>query len=124
MSGKGYKSDIIIKDRYKRVWALDSTLNILWFNFINTGHYPYAYDVDRDGKDEVLTGYSLIDDNGDLLWNLDDQLQDHADGIAMLPFYEGDEPMVMCAASDEGMFFANAKGEYAAISIPLASNIL
>ena len=110
LSGKGYDGDIIIKDRYKRVWAYNSNLQLLWYNFINTGHYPYAYDIDGDGKDEVAIGYSLIDDDGSIIWSLDEKLNDHADGIAVVRYKEGAEPVILCSASDEGIFFADKNG--------------
>ena len=110
LSGNGYDGDIIIKDRYKRVWALNSNLQMLWYNFLNTGHYPYAYDIDSDGKDELAIGYSLIDDDGSIMWTLDDQLRDHADGIAVVPYKTGADPVILCSASDEGIFFADKNG--------------
>lgn len=110
LSGKGYDGDIIIKDRYKRVWALNSNLKLLWHHFLNTGHYPYAYDIDGDGKDEVALGYSLIDDDGSIIWSLDDKLNDHADGVAVLPYKKGEDPILLFAASDEGIFFADKNG--------------
>jgi rhamnogalacturonan endolyase len=111
LSDKGYDGDIIIKDRYERVWAMDAQLNILWYSKLNTGHYPFAYDVDEDGKDELLIGYSLLDDDGSTMWTLEDKLDDHADGVAVVKYTEDSEPIIMCAASDEGLFFANLKGE-------------
>ena len=111
LQGKGYDHDIIIKDRYERVWAMDKQLNILWYQTLNTGHYPYAYDVDQDGKDELLIGYTLLDDDGTALWTLENDLDDHADGVAMVKYHEDADPIFMCAASDEGLFFANMHGE-------------
>ncbi|MCJ7778430.1 MAG: hypothetical protein MUP16_08970 [Sedimentisphaerales bacterium] len=70
LRGKGYDSDIIIKDRYRYLWAFDDKLKLLWEAECNTGHYPYAYDVDDDGKDELMMGYTLFDDNGGKLWTL------------------------------------------------------
>ena len=111
LQGRGYDHDIIIKDRYERVWAMDNQLNILWYQTLNTGHYPYAYDVDQDGKDELLIGYTLLDDDGSTLWTLENDLDDHADGVAMVKYHEDADPIFMCAASDEGLFFANMHGE-------------
>ena len=111
LRGKGYDHDIIIKDRYERVWALDDQLNVLWYSKLNTGHYPFAYDTDGDGKDELLIGYSLLDDDGSTIWTLENELADHADGVAAVKYTEDGDPIVMCAASDEGVFFANLKGE-------------
>ena len=49
-------SDILIKDRYCRVYALDSDLNLMWKykSPKNTGHFPMAVDVNGDGHDELL----------------------------------------------------------------------
>jgi hypothetical protein len=112
LRGTGHESDIIIKDRYQHLWALDNRLEVLWTGSCVTGHYPYAYDVDGDGKDELSIGYSLFDDDGTKLWSLDDRIKDHADGVAIVKFdpENNDEPMLLCAASDEGMFFADMKG--------------
>jgi hypothetical protein len=111
LRGQGRAGDIIIKDRYQSVWALDEKLNVLWSGQCVTGHYPYAYDTDNDGKDEVMMGYTLFDDDGTVLWTLDETVTDHADGVALVPFREGEAPRLLCAASDEGMFFANMRGE-------------
>ena len=111
LRGTGYDRDIIIKDRYERVWALDDQLNILWYRKLNTGHYPYAYDIDNDGKDEILIGYSMLDDDGSTIWTLENVLEEHADGVAVVKYLENAEPVVLCAASDEGMLFANLKGK-------------
>jgi rhamnogalacturonan endolyase len=110
LRGTGAPRDIILKDRYWHVWALNDRLEPLWDVELNTGHYPYAYDVDDDGKDEIAIGYSLIDDDGRILWSLDRELKDHCDGVAVVRFLEGAEPRVMNAASDEGLFFADLKG--------------
>lgn len=110
LSGKGYPADIILKDRYTHLWAYDNKLELLWEGESRTGHYPYAYDIDKDGKDELLIGYTMFDDNGKKLWTLDDKIQDHADGVAVIRFKENDEPKILCAASDEGIFFADPKG--------------
>jgi len=113
LRGVGRASDLIIKDRYRSFWALNDRLEILWHGQCVTGHYPFAYDVDGDGKDELAIGYSLFDHDGKLLWTLDDVLKDHADGVAIVK-YSADaeaEPRLMCAASDQGMFFADLRGK-------------
>ena len=110
LRGTGYDSDIIIKDRYRYLWAFNNKLELLWEAECNTGHYPYAYDVDNDGKDELMMGYTLFDSDGKKLWSLDDTVQDHADGVAILKFKPESELRLLCAASDEGIFFTNMKG--------------
>ena len=110
LRGTGRDSDCILKDRYQSLWAFDDTLNVLWSAQCNTGHYPYAYDVDNDGKDELMMGYTLFDDNGDVLWSIEDTIQDHADGVAIVKFRDSDAPRLLCAASDEGMIFTDMGG--------------
>jgi hypothetical protein len=83
----------------------------MWSGTCRTGHYPYAWDIDNDGKDEMAIGYTLVDEDGSVLWSLDDQIQDHADGIAIVPFTKEGPLKILCAASDEGIFFTDLKGE-------------
>lgn len=111
LRGTRYDRDIIIKDRYQHVWALDDQLNILWNRKLNTGHYPYAYDIDHDGKDELVIGYSMLDDDGSIMWTHDKTLDEHADGVAVVKYRENADPVVLCAASDEGMLFLNGRGD-------------
>ncbi|QDU81970.1 hypothetical protein Pla110_37220 [Polystyrenella longa] len=110
LSGNGFDGDLILKDRYLNVWSFDNDLNLKWSAQCNTGHYPYAYDVDDDGKDEIMVGYTLFDDDGKPIWSLDSKVTDHADGVAIVPFMKGEAPRLLCAASDEGMFFADMAG--------------
>ena len=110
LQGLGYDSDIILKDRYRYLWAFDKELRLLWQAECNTGHYPFAADIDGDRKDELMMGYTLFDDNGECLWTLDDRLQDHADGVALLRFRPGGNLKLLCAASDEGIFFTDSRG--------------
>ena len=111
LQGKGFDSDFILKDRYQYLWAYDSNLKLLWKNECRTGHYPFAYDTDNDGKDELLAGYSLFDHDGKMLWSLDNELSDHADGVAIVRYDKDEDPRIICAAGDEGLFFANLNGQ-------------
>lgn len=110
LRGTGKDRDLIIKDRYWNLWALNDKLEVMWTGSCVTGHYPYAYDIDNDGKDELMMGYTLFDDDGKKLWSLDGEIKDHADGVAIVRFRRDLELRLLCAASDEGMFFADLKG--------------
>ncbi|HPX25341.1 MAG TPA: hypothetical protein PLG87_00935 [Treponemataceae bacterium] len=72
--------DIILKNRYSDMWALDKDFNLLWKHTGNIGHFPYVYDIDGDGMDEVMAGYDMLDQDGSVLWSCKD-LDDHADCI-------------------------------------------
>ncbi len=114
LRGNGYPQDIIIKDRKSHMWALNDKLEVLWTGYTkgNSGHYPFAYDVDKDGKDELALGYKLYDNDGTVLWDMGKQLNTHADGIAILNFNpEKDaEAQIMYAAGDEGYIRLDLNG--------------
>jgi hypothetical protein len=67
--------------------------------------------MDEDGKDELAIGYSLLDDDGSVIWSLDDQVKDHADGVSIVKLREDLPLTFLNAASDEGMFFADMQGK-------------
>lgn len=112
VSGKDRPSDIIIKDRYCRLYALDSGLNLLWKyqSSKNTGHYPFAVDINRDGFDEVLCGYTLLDHEGKELWSYPIE-SDHTDEIVAGRFMAGSEAgHFACASGSEGFFIGDYEG--------------
>ncbi|PRX96134.1 discoidin domain-containing protein [Allonocardiopsis opalescens] len=74
-------SDILLKDRYNQVWALDSYGEVLWTHRGNPGHYPWPYDFDDDGDQELMAGYEFLESDGTLRWTAD--MADHADTMWM-----------------------------------------
>ena len=110
--GKGWDSNILIKDRYTNFWVLNNKLKVIWEGSCKTGHYPYAIDADNDGKDELAIGYSLYDNDGKVLWCLDKQIGDHADGVAVVRFTEdsGSDLTIMYSASNAGYARADLQG--------------
>ncbi len=111
LQGQGYDSNIILKDRYNYVWAYNEQLRLLWHSECRTGHYPYAYDINGDGKDELALGYTLYSPEGKKVWSLDNTLSDHADAVALVKLKKDDPLYFLCAASDEGFFLANLEGK-------------
>ncbi|MBR6072036.1 MAG: hypothetical protein IKP77_04295 [Acholeplasmatales bacterium] len=108
--GLGYKGDIIIKDRYQNVWAIDINGNILFrYHHKNTGHFPYVFDYDNDGKDELLIGYDLVDSNGNILWSLP-MNSDHTDEIIYCKLKHDMEEKFILASGNEGMNIINKDG--------------
>ncbi|MCD7752720.1 MAG: hypothetical protein LUI10_13465 [Lachnospiraceae bacterium] len=105
-------SDLLIKDRYCRVYALDSDLNVMWKykSPKNTGHFPMALDVNGDGKDELLCGYTLLDSLGHPLWTYPIQV-DHTDEIVAGKFMAGsDQPYFACVSGTQGFFIGDFHG--------------
>ncbi|MBD7910757.1 GDSL-type esterase/lipase family protein [Clostridium cibarium] len=82
LSGNEFPQDIILKNRYTKMWAMDKNFNLLWEHEGNIGHYPWICDINGDDKDEVLAGYDMLDSKGNVLWSCKD-LKDHADCITI-----------------------------------------
>src|SRR5262249_26766993 len=106
------RHDILIKDRYWNFWIYNNQLKDLWTGAAQTGHYPYPVDIDGEGRDKILIGYSLWDHTGKQLWNRDDALHDHADGTMMgnpSPDPKA-EPRAYSGGSDEGFIMVDLRG--------------
>jgi hypothetical protein len=80
LSGNSWPSDIILKDRYTNAYAVDKNFNRLWSFSGATGHYPWNYDFDKDGRDEIMMSYCYLDHDGRQIWKCADAT-DHADCI-------------------------------------------
>jgi outer membrane protein assembly factor BamB len=80
-SGHAYPQDVLVKNRYGRVWALDRNLEVMWSHEGNTGHYPWPHDFDGDGRDELMCGFALLGHNGARIWEA--KLPGHSDATAV-----------------------------------------
>ena len=110
VSGKDRPSDLLIKDRYARLWLYDNQGNLLWtFSHNNTGHFPYAYDFNKDGKDEIFSCYNMIDSKGNLLWELPIST-DHTDEIVIGPIDPDEEDLLAIVSGWEGFMLLRPDG--------------
>jgi len=109
VSGNPKPQDILIKDRYHNVWVYNKDFKLLWGASCNTGHYSYAYDIDKDGKDELLIGYTLFDDDGSKIWEIPG-LKDHADGIVISPIGLDGKIKIVIAGGDDGIMIVDTDG--------------
>lgn len=118
VSGKERPSDILIKDRYARIWIFDSDFNLLWkFIHNNTGHFPYAYDFNGDGKDEIFSCYNMISSDGKLVWELP-IATDHTDEIVIGPIDpDKNEDLIAIVSGWEGFMLVDTKGNILARDI-------
>jgi len=84
LEAKGRDGNMIIIDGKDNVYAFDERIRLLWSQNVKDASFPAADDIDGDGKDEIATAFSLLDDNGDLIWNVEDQFGAQVNEIAML----------------------------------------
>jgi hypothetical protein len=113
LSGARRPQEIVIKDRYRWFWVFDKDLQLRWQGEGQTGHFPFPVDVDRDGRQEFVIGYSLWSHTGKPLWSNDAKLRDHADGISV-GSYGADPnapPRVYICGSDEGFLMFDHTGK-------------
>lgn len=110
--GLGYKGDFILKDRYKNVWAYRaSDFKLLWrYHHKNTGHFPYIYDFDGDGRDEMFVGYDMVKD-GNILWSLPIN-SDHTDEIIYASSLKNGVKHLYLASGNEGFNIVNTDGTF------------
>jgi hypothetical protein len=112
--------DLIVKDEYTHMWAYTDEFQPLWDRALNIGHYPRARDINGDGKDEVMAGYSMLAADGHTLWTVPggDPVKnlypgsEHADAMLIERFGpEPDAPLrIAMAASDLGFIFMDVNG--------------
>jgi hypothetical protein len=112
LSGDKGRHEILVKDVYSGFWIFNSELELLWHGQGLTGHFPYPFDADGDGRDEILIGYSMWDHTGRQVWSRDSELKDHADSVVMgnLSSDPKAEPRVYASGSDEGFLMFDRRG--------------
>ncbi|HEX3446665.1 MAG TPA: hypothetical protein VHS97_00310 [Isosphaeraceae bacterium] len=112
LRGHGKRQEVMIKDRYTHFWIYNNHLEPLWQGQGQTGHYPYPFDIDGDGHDELAIGYAVWNHKGHQLWSRDRELRDHADGLAVGSFGSDPkaEPRVYAWGSDEGFLVFDRRG--------------
>ena len=111
VSGNERPSEILIKDRYSRLWIYDSDLNLKWeFSKYNTGHFPFAYDFNGDGKDEIFSCYNMVSGDGKLMWSLP-IVTDHTDEIIVGTFGPGQDERIAMVSGWEGFMIVSKDGK-------------
>jgi len=72
LTGGESPTDILVKDRYHRIWAYDRAGKLLWSvtdpGGYRTAHQPRPIDLDGDGRDEIIAGYAMLNHDGAVRW--------------------------------------------------------
>ena len=72
LTGKGWPTEILVKNRYQQIWAYHADGELLWTSQspggYRTAHQPLPVDLDGDGRDEILAGYAALNSDGSVRW--------------------------------------------------------
>lgn len=122
-------TDFIIREWRKdkggggvNLWAYDAAMNLLWEYELPGAWYGHHYavtffDVDGDGRDELLAGGTLLDADGNVLWvhDRDEEVlaiagAQHYDAVAIGNFagVEGEDPVAFLVGGSAGVYVVDA----------------
>ena len=111
LSGADKPKNVILKNRYHKMWAMNYDFTVMWTHEGNVGHFPYPYDINGDGYDEIMAGYDMLDRFGNILWSVDQT--EHADCIFVADMYEdqgrGQGVQVVIGGGTTGVYGADGK---------------
>jgi len=103
LAGRGEPRDVLLCDNYHTLVAMTPEFKELWRTVCSHGHFPQAYDFDRDGRQSVLAGYQHLSPDGELLGRV--CLTDHQDAIYAGPLDEGEDApdKILMAGGEDGL---------------------
>lgn len=84
VTGRGYYARMtataykVENKKLVKMWTFDTGTSSSSAGYGDGNHNSMAADVDGDGKQEIITGSTCIDDNGEILWNTN---QGHGDAM-------------------------------------------
>ena len=100
------------------VWSYDHELKHRWthHNYAGkTGHDIASWDIDGDGRREIVLGYYVLDDDGNVVWRVRDQdlifKQDHTDNLYCGPWDAAGEgaPKIIASCGEAGYIVFDAR---------------
>jgi len=72
LSGRGRPAEVLVKDRYRNIYAYSHSGELLWHvtdpGGFRTAHQPRPIDLDGDGADEIAAGYAMLNADGSIRW--------------------------------------------------------
>ncbi len=121
LAGGNRPTDVLVKDRYHRIWAYDRKGALLWSvtdpGGHRTAHQARPIDLDGDGRDEIMAGYAMLNSNGSVRWVFKSEKVDQASGHldCARVYRKGARPeefklvLTCCGANNIAMIDGNGK---------------
>lgn len=69
LTGGPRPEDIVLRDRFRRVWAFNRRFELLFTYEGEGGYTVWPHDWDDDGRDELMAGCDYLDHDGTLVWS-------------------------------------------------------
>ncbi|MFO7669948.1 MAG: hypothetical protein R6W31_09850 [Bacteroidales bacterium] len=109
----GRDNCILLSDHESGLILLNEKLQILWQRDLKEGSQPLIYDLDGDGYDEVLAGYSVFNHEGSLMFNSGEFIGDRCNGVTVSELFHGElsRPCLLYAAGDWGVMYVDFEGQ-------------
>jgi rhamnogalacturonan endolyase len=111
--GTGRDKNLILSDRAHVLLAFNEKLELIWEQQTTTGAHPLVYDMDGDGRHEVMMGYSVFDPEGMLIFDVGAYIGDLCNGVSVGTLLEGETstPCLIYAAGDWGLLYYDFGGQ-------------
>jgi rhamnogalacturonan endolyase len=109
LAGRGAAREVLVKDAHHHLWALSAEFKVLWTFCGNIGHFPFAGDINADGREEVVAGYHTLSPEGKLLETV--HFGDHADAVFAGDVQNWGQAKVIRAGGDDGLSISGLKGD-------------
>jgi rhamnogalacturonan endolyase len=112
LKGVGRDNCLLLSDRDRRILVLNEKLELLWERDVPHGSQPLVFDLDGDGSQEVLMGYSVFDPQGNRMFYAGSFIGDRCNGVMVYELLEGERtvPCLLYAAGDWGLVYFDLGG--------------
>ncbi len=110
--GSGEDNCMVLTDRTKWLLVYDDQLELLWEREVSSGSQPLLYDLDGDGRSEVIMGYAVYDPEGVLQFDVGRYIGDRCNGVAVDTLHGSGikVPALIYAAGDWGVLYFDFNG--------------
>jgi hypothetical protein len=111
--GVGKDKNLILSDRENTLLVYNEKLELMWRQLVSSGSHPLVYDIDKDGRHEIMMGYSVMDPEGKLIYDLGAYIGDQCNGVSVCELWEGQNkiPCLVFAAGDWGLLYYDFNGQ-------------